>query len=119
MQLKIDICRADGIMILECSGRLVFGDETAALRDQVKDLVAAGKKQIVLELGRVTHIDSGGLGTLVGLYATVRNAGGVIKLANLTQKVRDLLQITKLVAVFEVYASEEEAIEAFRKTPAA
>lgn len=119
MQLKIDICRANGIMILECSGRIVFGEETAALREQVKDLVAAGRKQIVLELGSVSHIDSGGLGTLVGLYTTARNAGGVIKLANLTQKVRDLMQITKLVAVFEVYASEQEAIEAFRKTPAA
>jgi anti-sigma B factor antagonist len=91
MHLKIDTYRADGIMILECSGRLVFGEETAALRDQVKDLVAAGKKQIVLELGGISHIDSGGLGTLVALYATARNASGTIKLANLTQMLGELL----------------------------
>jgi anti-sigma B factor antagonist len=119
MQLKIATHTAEGVMILECSGRIVFGDEAAALREQVKDLVAAGKKQIVLNLGGVTYIDSGGLGTLVGLYTTARNAGGAIKLANLTQRVGDLLQVTKLLTVFDVYDSEEKAIKAFGKAAVA
>ena len=80
MQLKIATVTTEGITILECSGRIVFGDEAAALREQVKDLVAAGKKQIVLNLGGVTYIDSGGLGTLVSLYTTAHNAGGALKL---------------------------------------
>jgi anti-sigma B factor antagonist len=119
MQLRIATHTAEGVMILECSGRIVFGDEAAALREQVKDLVAAGKKQIVLNLGGVTYIDSGGLGTLVGLYTTARNAGGAIKLANLTQRVGDLLQVTKLLTVFDVYDSEEKAIKAFGKAAVA
>src|SRR6185437_8490830 len=113
MQLKIATHTRDGITVLECNGRIVFGDEAAALREQVKDLIAAGKKQVVLNLGGITYIDSGGLGTLVGLYTTARNAGGSIRLANLTQRVGDLLQVTKLLTVFDVYDSEEKAIKAF------
>jgi anti-sigma B factor antagonist len=119
MQLKIATHTVEGITVLECNGRIVFGDEAAALREQVKDLVAAGKKQIVLNLGGVTYIDSGGLGTLVGLYTTARNAGGSIKLANLTQRVGDLLQVTKLLTVFDVYDSQEKAIKAFGKVAVA
>ena len=119
MQLKIATHTSEGVTILECSGRIVFGDEAAALREQVKDLVAAGKKQIVLNLGGITYIDSGGLGTLVGLYTTARNAGGAIKLANLTQRVGDLLQVTKLLTVFDVYDSQDKAIKAFGKVAVA
>ncbi|MGE5207400.1 MAG: STAS domain-containing protein [Chlamydiota bacterium] len=119
MQLKIATVTVEGITILECSGRIVFGDEAAALREQVKDLVAAGKKQVVLNLGGVTYIDSGGLGTLVGLYTTARNAGGSIKLANLTQRVGDLLQVTKLLTVFDVYDSQDKAIKSFGKAAVA
>ena len=113
MQLKIVTRTVEGTTVLDCAGRIVFGDEAAALREQVKDLVAGGKKQIVLNLSGVTYIDSGGLGTLVGLYTTARNAGGAIKLANLTQRVGDLLQVTKLLTVFDVYDSQEKAIKAF------
>lgn len=119
MQLKIATHTRDGITVLECSGRIVFGDEAAALRERVKDLVAAGNKQIILNLGGITYIDSGGLGTLVGLYTTARNAGGSIRLANLTQRVGDLLQVTKLLTVFDVYDSEEKAIQAFGKAAVA
>ena len=115
MQLKIDVHTAEDITILGCSGRIVFGDETATLREQVQGLVDAGKKQIVLDLGEVSYIDSSGLGTLVALYTHARKAGGSIKLANLTQKVGDLLQVTKLLTVFDVYDSEEKAIQALRK----
>lgn len=119
MQLKLSTRTAETVTVLECSGRLVFGDETAALREQVKDLIAAGKKQIALNLGGISYIDSGGLGTLVGLYSTARTGGASIKLANLTKRVGDLLQVTKLLTVFDVYDTEEKAIHAFQKAAVA
>lgn len=119
MQLKISVRTLnDGIVVVDCAGRIVFGEETAALRDRVKGLIAEGSR-VVLNLADVTYIDSGGLGTLVALYTTARNASGSIKLARLTQRVGDLLQVTKLLTVFEVCNSEEEAVESFRKGAAA
>jgi anti-sigma B factor antagonist len=119
MLLKVITRTEETVTVLECTGRIVFGDETAALREQVKGLIAAGKKQIVLNLGGISYIDSGGLGTLVGLYTTAQSGGSSIKLANLTQRVGDLLQVTKLLTVFDVYDKEEDAIQAFRKPAAA
>ena len=119
MQLKLAVRKLnDGIVVIDCAGRLVFGEETAALRDQVKSLLSQGGR-IVLSLADVTYIDSGGLGTLVALYTTARNADASIKLARLTKRVGDLLQVTKLVTVFDVYDSEEEAVQSFRKGAAA
>ncbi len=118
MTLKMSTRLLDGIVVLDCSGRIVFGDETTALRDTVKGLLNE-TKQIVLNLGGVTYIDSGGLGTLVGLYTSARNTGGSIKLANLTQRVGDLLQVTKLLTVFDVYDGEDKAVRAFRKASVA
>jgi len=119
MQLKItNRTLNDGIVVVDCAGRLVFGEETAALRDRVKALLSEGSR-IILNLGEVTYIDSGGLGTLVALYTPARNAGGAIKLARLTPRVGDLLQVTKLVTVFDVYDSEEDAVQSFRKGVAA
>ena len=119
MQLKIAVRQLnDGIVVVDCAGRIVFGEETAELRDQVKALITQGSR-IILNLADVTYIDSGGLGTLVALYTTARNAGGAVKLARLTQRVGDLLQVTKLLTVFEVYNSEEEAVQSFRQGAAA
>jgi len=119
MQLKITVrALSDGILIVDCAGRVIFGEETSLLREQVKGLLAQNTR-IVLNLADVTYIDSGGLGTLVALYTTARSAGGSIKLARLTQRVGDLLQVTKLLTVFEVYDSEEEAVQSFRKGAAA
>ena len=119
MQLKIDVrTLSDGIIVANCAGRIVFGEETAELRDRVRGLIQSGSR-IVLNLADITYIDSGGLGTLVSLYITGQNTGGVVKLASLTQRVGDLLQITKLLTVFEVYDSEEAAVESFRKGAAA
>jgi anti-sigma B factor antagonist len=115
MQLKLTKRTVDGILAIECSGRIVFGDETSLLREEVKTALANGMKRIVLNLGDVNYIDSGGLGTLVALHTTAHNAGAAIKLANLTKRVGDLLQVTKLLTVFEVYNSEYEALEAFRQ----
>jgi anti-sigma B factor antagonist len=115
MQLKLTKRTVDGILAFECNGRIVFGDESSLLRKEVKKAIADGAKRIVLNLGEINYIDSGGLGTLVALHTTAHNAGGTIKLANLTKRVGDLLQVTKLLTVFEVYGSEYEALEAFRK----
>jgi anti-sigma B factor antagonist len=118
MQLSLNTRTLDGILIVDCHGRIVFGEESGMLRDAIRKLIAENKR-IVLNLGGVNYIDSGGLGTLVSLYTTARTSGGAIKLANLTQRVGDLLQVTKLVTVFEVYSNEEQAIESFRKGAAA
>jgi len=118
VQLKISTRHVKGILVVDCAGRIVFGEESAELRDTVKKLLSE-TKQIVLNLSGVNYIDSGGLGTLVALYTTARNGGGAIKLANLTQRVGDLLQVTKLLTIFEVYDTEEEAVDSFLKEAAA
>jgi anti-sigma B factor antagonist len=112
MQLRMSTRTVDGVMVVDCSGRLVFGEESASLRDTVKKLLAHSPK-VVLNLHDVTHVDSGGLGTLVSLYTSARNAGGAVKLARLTQRVGDLLQITKLVTIFDVYDDETKAAKSF------
>jgi anti-sigma B factor antagonist len=114
MQLKLSTRIVDGVVVVDCSGRIVFGDEAALLRDTVKKLLTENNR-IVLDLKDINYIDSGGLGTLVALYTSAQNAGGSIKLANLTKRVGDLLQVTKLVTVFEVYGSTEPAVQSFRK----
>ncbi|HEX3740616.1 MAG TPA: STAS domain-containing protein [Terriglobales bacterium] len=119
MQLKLTShTLSDGIVVVDCAGRIIFGEETSELREQVKSLISQGSR-VVLNLGEVNYIDSGGLGTLVALYTSARNAGGSIKLARLTRRVGDLLQVTKLLTVFDVYDTEEEAVESFRKATAA
>jgi anti-sigma B factor antagonist len=118
MQLRLSTRALDGILIVDCAGRIVFGEESAYLRDTVKKLIAE-KYKLVLNLSGVNYIDSGGLGTLVALYTTAHSNGGSIKLANLTQRVGDLLQVTKLVTVFDVYDSEQKAADSFRRGAAA
>jgi anti-sigma B factor antagonist len=114
MQLKVVTQVKDGVLVVDCIGRIVFGEEAALLRETVKKSVTENNR-IVLNLGEVSYIDSGGLGTLVALRTTAQNAGGTIKLASLTKRVDDLLQVTKLLTVFDVYDSEAEAVESFRK----
>jgi anti-sigma B factor antagonist len=114
MQLKLTHHTKDGVVVVNAAGRIVFGEESSHLRDVVKKLLAENNK-IVLNLAGTNYIDSGGLGTLVGIYTSARTAGGAIKLANLTQRVGDLLQITKLLTVFETFDSEDEAVESFKK----
>ena len=118
MQLKLSNRTLDGILIVDCAGRIVFGEESAYLRDNIKKLLAE-RKNLVLNLAGVNYIDSGGLGTLVALYTTAHNNEGAIKLANLTHRVSDLLQVTKLVTIFEVFDSDQNAVESFRKGAAA
>ena len=114
MTLKMETRQADGVTILSCQGRVVFGEEAAALRENLKRVLASSR-QIVLNLAGVSYIDSGGLGTLVGVYSSARAAGAEIKLTGLGQRLRDVLQVTKLFTVFEVYDSEQEAIATFHR----
>jgi len=117
MQLRMSTRTLDGVIVVDCSGRIVFGEESATLRDTIKKTLAQSPR-IVLNLGEVSYVDSGGLGTLVSLYTTARNAGGGLKLARLTQRVSDLLQLTKLVSIFEVFENEQLAVQSFKKDAA-
>src|SRR5437016_2682704 len=112
MALKISTRDVNGITVIDVSGRIVFGDEAAMLRDKVKGLVPTSSR-LILNLAQVSYIDSGGIGTLVSLFTTARAAGGDIKLVNLTKRVGDLLQITKLITVFESYDDVQKAANAF------
>lgn len=113
--MKLKKRTVDGILAIECNGRIVLGEESSLLRDEVKKSLQDGAKRIVLNLGEVNYIDSSGLGTLVALHTTAHNGGATIKLANLTKRVGDLLQVTKLLTVFDVHPSEYEALESFRQ----
>jgi anti-sigma B factor antagonist len=111
MDLKIEKRQVNGVTIISCQGRIMFGDEANALRDFLKEALAETPR-MVLNLAGVTYIDSGGLGTLVGVYSSARGAGADIKLTGLGQRLRDVLQITKLATVFEVFNTEQEALTA-------
>jgi len=117
MQLRMSTRHVEGVMVVDCSGRVVFGEESASLRDTVKNLLAQSPK-LVMNLREVNYIDSGGLGTLVSLYTSARNAGGAVKLASVSQRVGDLLQLTKLFTIFEVFDNEEAAARSFKKDAA-
>jgi anti-sigma B factor antagonist len=117
MQLRMSTRTLEGVLVVDCSGRLVFGEESASLRDTVKNLLAQNPR-VVLNLREVNYIDSGGLGTLVSLYTTARNAGGAVKLSSLSQRVGDLLQVTKLLTIFEVFDDEESAARSFKQDAA-
>jgi anti-sigma B factor antagonist len=113
MSLKIDTREVAHVTILDIHGRIVLGDEIGDVRTAVHNLVADGKKKIILNLADVDYIDSSGVGELVGCYTTVRNAGGELKLLNLSQKVQDVLYVTKLYTVFDIKDDEFTAVKSF------
>ena len=119
MNMTISTQQVGGITVVNISGRIVLGEENAALRELVRDLLSKGHKQILLNLGDVNYIDSTGVGTLVGALASVKKQNGELKLLNLTNKVRDIMQITKLYTVFEILNYEDEGIKSFRQSAAA
>jgi anti-sigma B factor antagonist len=117
MALKLNTFTVEEVAVLQCGGRIRFGEETAALRETFKQLLGNHKK-IVLDLGGVEYIDSGGLGTLVGIYSSARVAGAEVKLANLTARIKDSLQITRLGSLFEFYDGQDQAVKAFGRSAA-
>jgi len=113
MALKIESRDVGHVTILDVQGRIVLGDEIHMLRDAVRRLVNEGKKKIILNLADVDYLDSSGVGELVGSFTTVRNSGGELKLLNLTQKVQDVLHVTKLYTVFDIRDDEFTAVKSF------
>ncbi len=114
MTMKTSTRQVNGVTVVDLSGRITLGEGSVILRDTVRDLVGKGQKKILLNLGDVTYIDSSGIGELVSAFTTVRNQGGELKLLNLTKKVHDLLQITKLYTVFDVKDDEAVAVGSFK-----
>ena len=115
MSMKVSTRQVDGITILDLSGRITLGEGSVTIRDAVRDVLAKGSNKILLNLGDITYIDSSGIGELVSAFTTVRNQGGDLKLLNLTKKVHDLLQITKLYTVFDVKDDEASAVASFAR----
>jgi anti-sigma B factor antagonist len=113
-ELKIKQRQAGDVSILDLDGEVRIGDSAAALRNAIRGLAAAGNKKILLNLAGVKYIDSSGIGELIANYTTVGRAGGQLKLLSLTEKVQDLLVITKLLTVFDVYEAEAEALSSFK-----
>ena len=112
MALTVNRREVEGISVLSCDGRIDFGEDAGVLRTAIKALIP-GTSRVIIDLEHATHMDSGGLGVMVSLYCSAQAAGTEIKLANLGPRLRGLLQITKLVTVFEVYDTVEQAVASF------
>ena len=113
MDLKLHTREVGDVTIIDLSGRITLGEETNTVRKTIRELVAKGTKKLVLNLADVSYIDSSGVGELVSSYTAVRNAGGELKLLNLTKKVHDLLQVTKLYTIFDIKDNEFMAVKSF------
>src|SRR6266404_8945312 len=113
MHMTTSIRQVGGVTIVDISGRIVLGEESAALRDLVCDLLSKGHKKILFNLGDVNYIDSSGWGHLVSAFTSVRKQDGELKLLNLTNKVHDLMQITRLYTVFDIMDDETECVNSF------
>jgi anti-sigma B factor antagonist len=112
--LAIASREVDGVTVLDLSGRITLGEGSVQLRDAIRDLIGKGQRSILLDLGDVNYIDSSGLGELVSAYTSARNQGATLKLLKLTKKVHDLLQLTKLYTVFDIYDDEASAIASYK-----
>ncbi len=113
--MKMTDREVDGAFVLALDGRIVLGDESQALRVKLKSLIAEGKKKIVLNVDNIRYIDSAGLGILVAAHVSAKTQGASLKLSNLGSRFREVLQITKLLTVFDVYNTEAAAIASFSK----
>ncbi len=113
MALEISEKDLSGITVLVLSGRVALGEESSKLRTTIKEVLGKGKTRLIVDLAGVRYIDSAGLGALVAGYTSAQNLGAIMKLANLTKKFLEQLNITKLVTVFDVYESVEQAVKSF------
>jgi anti-sigma B factor antagonist len=111
--MKIETRTVGDIKILDCSGKITLGEGTMTVRNTVRDVLKNGGKKIILNLADVNYIDSSGIGELVSTYTTVTNQGGQLKLLSLTKKIQELLAITKLLTVFQVFDTEQAAMGSF------
>lgn len=113
MSLKLSTREVKDIIIIDLNGRITMGEACADVRDEIHDQLGNGTRKMLLNLADVSYIDSAGLGELTSAYTSVKNRDGVLKLVNLTKRVHDLLQITKLSTVFDQYEDERSAIASF------
>lgn len=113
MSIKLNTRQVGDVTVVDVAGRITLGEGSSTLRDTLRELVAKNQKKVLLNLGEVSYIDSSGIGELVSGFTTVTNQGGQLKLLNLTKRVQDLLQITKLYTVFDVHDDEATAIRSF------
>ena len=114
MSVKLTSRQVGDVTVIDAAGRITLGEGASAFRDTIRDLAAKGNKKLLVDLGEVSYIDSSGIGELVSGFTTVTNNGGQLKLVGLSKRVKDLLQITKLYTVFEVFDDEAEAIRSFK-----
>lgn len=115
MALRMTDRDVNGITVVDIEGRIVLGEESNSFRERVKGLLAAGKKKVVLNMANVSYIDSAGLGTLVATFHSARSQGATLKLVNLGAKFKEVLQVTKLMTVFDTYDNEAAAVQSFAK----
>jgi anti-sigma B factor antagonist len=113
VSVKLTTRQVGDVTVVDAVGRITLGDGASVFRDTVRDLANSGQKKLLLNLAEVSYIDSSGIGEMVSGFTTVTNQGGQVKLLNLTKRVQDLLQITKLYTVFEVFDDEAKAVRSF------
>ena len=113
MSVKLTTRQVGDVTVIDAAGRITLGEGASTFRDTIRDLAAKGDKKMLLNLGEVSYIDSSGIGEMVSGFTTVTNHGGQLKLLGLSKRVKDLLQITKLYTVFEVFDDEASAVRSF------
>lgn len=114
LHMNIDIKDQDGILILSVKGNLMGGQETLQIHEKVKELVEQGNKKFVIDLSKVKWMNSSGLGTMMGCLTSIKNGSGELKICGVTEKVKSLFMITKLITLFDSYDSVEEAVDSFK-----
>ena len=119
MSVRMTNSEVDGVSVVELDGRIVLGEESNSLREKLKSLLAEGKKKIVLNMANIKYIDSAGLGTLVAAYLSAKTQGASVRLCHLGNKFHEVLQMTRLLTVFEVYDTEAVAVSSFQSFAAA
>jgi anti-sigma B factor antagonist len=118
MSVQMTNSEVDGVSVVELDGRIVLGEESNSLREKLKSLVAAGKKKIVLNVGNIKYIDSTGLGTLVAAHLSAKTQGASVRLCHLGKKFHDIMQVTRLLTVFDVYDTQAAAVSSFQAAAA-
>lgn len=113
MSVKLTARHVGDVIVIDAAGRITLGEGASAFRDMLRELAAKGDKKILLNLGEVSYIDSSGIGEMVSGFTTLTNHGGQLKLMGLSKRIKDLLQITKLYTVFEVFDDEADGIRSF------
>lgn len=114
MSVKLTVRQVGDVSVMDANGRVTLGEGASMFRDEVRDLLAKGNNKILVNLADVSYIDSSGIGELVSAFTTLSNQGGQLKLLHLNKRVKDLLQITKLYTIFEVFDDEAQAVRSFR-----